>query len=276
MPREPIKRIQRNARQSDSYNDGSAVIPTGPEQSGPVTNAMTERCGSRTDAAHGRMRMEREKMHAKSVHKADTVSLLRARACTLRAKYHRMWRSASNGPVQDFKFTSPEVVGADAERIEILRRNNREHGLRLDSLHASMNPDARKRWERTSKCANKKFVMWEVRDDAVWNELERRKDEVYEHPPGPIVVNTSAGAVSSASGSSACDNTARAVYSSKFYDAVGRIQHEIDEEDVGIVKPSRGECLLVNRTPSLIPAFLAQIPFTWYGSNRANCSGSRR
>ena len=33
MPREPIKRIQRNARPSDAYNDGSAVIPTGPERS---------------------------------------------------------------------------------------------------------------------------------------------------------------------------------------------------------------------------------------------------
>ena len=85
---------------------------------------MMERCGSRTDAAHGRMRMEREQMNAESVHKADTVSLLRARARTLRAKYQRMWRSASNVPVQDFKFTSPEGDGADAKRIEILRRNN--------------------------------------------------------------------------------------------------------------------------------------------------------
>ncbi len=115
---------------------------------------MTERCFSRTVAAHGRMRMEREQMNAENVHKADTVSLLRAQARKLRAKYQRMWRYASNGPVQDFKFTSPEGDGVDAKRIEIFRRNNREHELRLDSLHASMNPDARKRWERANKCVD--------------------------------------------------------------------------------------------------------------------------
>ena len=90
--------------------------------------------------------------------------------------------------------------------------------------------------------------MWGARYDAVWNELERRKDEVHEHPPPPIVVNTSAWAASSASGRRACDYTACAVYSSKFYDDVARIQREIGEENVGIVKPSRGERLLASRT----------------------------
>ncbi len=81
-----IKRIQRNACPSDAHNDGPAVIPTEPEQSNAaydsmrsstmngntstatpketersvsVGNAVIERCGSRTDAAHGCMRMAR-------------------------------------------------------------------------------------------------------------------------------------------------------------------------------------------------------------------------
>ncbi len=81
-----IKRIQRNACPSDTYNDGSAVIPTGPERSdaasnavsssdtnvnastvtprepersGSTANAVMRRCGLRTGVAHGRMLMER-------------------------------------------------------------------------------------------------------------------------------------------------------------------------------------------------------------------------
>ncbi len=77
--------------------------------------------------------MELMKMNAGNVQKSDTVSLLLARARTLRAKDERMWRCASNGPVQDFKPISSEVDAVDAERIEIRRRNNREHELRLDS-----------------------------------------------------------------------------------------------------------------------------------------------
>ena len=71
---------------------------------------------------------------------------------------------------------------------------------------------------------------------------------MHEHPPAPIVVNMSARVASSPSDSSACDNTARAVYSSKFYDEVARIQREMDEEDAGIVKPSRGERPLASQT----------------------------
>ncbi len=36
----PIKRIQRNARPSDAYNDGSAMMSTGPEGSGLPNNAV--------------------------------------------------------------------------------------------------------------------------------------------------------------------------------------------------------------------------------------------
>ncbi len=75
---------------------------------------MALRCGSRIDAAQGRTRMEREQMNADNVHEADITSQLRARSSRLRAKYQRMWRCASNGPVQDFKFTSPEGDGVDA------------------------------------------------------------------------------------------------------------------------------------------------------------------
>ncbi len=84
-----IRRIQRNAGPSDAYNAGSVMIPTGPERSGSaynavrsrdknanastvtlnkpersgyIANAVLERCGWWTNAAHGRMCMEREEL----------------------------------------------------------------------------------------------------------------------------------------------------------------------------------------------------------------------
>ncbi len=115
----PIKCIQRNAHPIDAYNDGSAVIPTGPERSGSIANAVVERCGSRTDAAHWRMRMEREALTPENVHTADTVSLLRARARarTLRAKYEPIRRCHENCKVHNCNFSSPEGGGSDADRI---------------------------------------------------------------------------------------------------------------------------------------------------------------
>ncbi len=64
--------------------------------------------------------------------------------------------------------------------------------------------------------------MWEAKDDAVWEELECHKDEVHEHILTPTL-GISARAASSSASSSAQDNTARAVYSAKFYDDAGRI-----------------------------------------------------
>ncbi len=136
----PIKRIQRNARPSDAYNDRSMFIPSGPERSGSINVASDKHPISQADAAHGRMRMEREQFTPETVHKADTVLLLRERARTLRAKYESMWRCASNGRKIPFDFKSPEGDGTDAEIIEVPRRN--KHEIRLDNLYASMNPAA--------------------------------------------------------------------------------------------------------------------------------------
>ncbi len=88
------------------------------------------------------MRMEREQLKSEKIHNADTVSLLPARERTLRAKYERMWRYASEGGKKDFDFVSPEGDSTDAERIEALRHNNRQHELLLGNLYASMKPVA--------------------------------------------------------------------------------------------------------------------------------------
>ncbi len=164
----PIKRIQRNARPSDAYNDDYAVIATGsersdllydavrssdtrvhvstvtpnePERSSFVTNAWVERCGSKTDAAHGRMRMAREELNPENVHKADTVSLLRARARTLRAKYERMRSCHENYAMHSFNFASPEETSTDAVRIEALRRTSLAQERWLDTTYAMKEGD---------------------------------------------------------------------------------------------------------------------------------------
>ena len=92
-----------------------------------------------------------------------------------------MWRCAENGQKIKFDFVSSEGDGSDAERIEVLRRKNQQHELRLDILYASMTPAAIARWNKANKRAGTKNEMWEARDDAVWNELERRKKEVHVH-----------------------------------------------------------------------------------------------
>ncbi len=147
----PIKRIQRNAHPSDACNDGSAVIPIRsersdsaynallssdtnanastvrpkePDWSGFIANAVVERCGSRKDPAHKRMRTEREALNAENVHTADTVSLLRAWARTLCAKCERIHRPHENYEVQNFNFSSLEVAGSDGDRVIALRQAN--------------------------------------------------------------------------------------------------------------------------------------------------------
>ena len=253
------KRIKPKARPSDAYNDGSAVIPTGPEWSGPINyvaveclesrvdtahgrirtgtsnNLTVERCGSRTDAAHGRMRMEREKLTAQNVRQPDTLPLLRARARTLRAKHERIRRCHEDYATHKFDFKSSEGEGSNADRIMALRHTNSAHDRWLDStfLKLERDPAAIQRWDKANKRAGKKNAMWKARDDAVWHELERRRDEVHMHTPAPSAPVTSARAASFTAGSSSQGNTARAVYSATFYDDVARIQRELDEEDAG-------------------------------------------
>ena len=239
-----LKCIQRNTRPSDAYNDGSVEIATGPERSGSaynavrssdthanasairpkeserslsIVNAVVERCDSRIDAAHGRMRIENVALIPENLPTAATVSLLRARARTLRAKYERMRRCHENYAVHNFNFLSPEGGGSDADCIIALRQTNLAHERWLDSTMALMerDPAALQRWNKANERAGKKNTMWEARDDAIWQELERRRDEVHEHisilAPTIATRAESFSAVSSAQG-----NTARAVYSAKF------------------------------------------------------------
>ncbi len=159
-----------------------------------------------------------------------------------------MWRCAENRQKINFDFVSPEGDGPDAERIEVLRRNTRQHELRLDSLYASMTPVAIARWNKANKRAWAKNKMWEARDHAVWHELERRKNEVQVNETTLSTPSTAARAAGSVAGSRAQGSTAHAVYSAKFYDDVARIQPEMDEEDSGVVMPSHGDRLIAWRT----------------------------
>ncbi len=57
-----------------------------------------------------------------------------------------------------------------------------------------------------------------------------------------------APAQGSTAGISSQDIPARAVYPAEFYQNIARILREMDEEDAGVLKPSRGDCLLASRT----------------------------
>ncbi len=80
---------------------------------------------------------------------------------------------------------------------------------------------------------------------------------MYEHIPIPAPT-IAARATSSSAGSSAQGNAARSVYSAKFYDDVARIQREMDEEDAGIVRPSRGDRLVRAARERTIAVILKQ------------------
>ena len=78
--------------------------------------------------------------------------------------------------------------------------------------------------------------------------MERRKNKLHEHTAVPVTQPISACAATSGAGSSAQGNSARAVYSARFYNGVARIQREMDEQDAGIVKTSRRDRLVASHT----------------------------
>ncbi len=143
--------------------------------------------------------------------------MLCARARRLSAKYERMRRCHENYEVHNFDFSSPEGGGSDADRIVALRQANLAYDRWLHSTMALIerDPAALQRRNKANKRAGKKNAMWEARDDAVWQELERRKDEFHEHIPIPAPT-ISPCATSSFAGSSVQGNTRRAVYSANF------------------------------------------------------------
>ncbi len=227
----PLKRIQRKVRRSDAYNDGSRFIPivnesaAGRERSDLGAALAPESCGSRMDTAQRRVYIEHDRLTPENVHNANTVSLLGARARTLLAKYDRMRHCHENYAKQKFKFSSHEGDGTDPEGINVLRQINLAHLRRFHSIFDAMqrDPAAMKRWEMASKSSGKKNTMWEARDDAVSNELKHRKDDAHEPFTSSTLEPTSACAKSNGAGSSAQENTARAVHSAKSLDDVARI-----------------------------------------------------
>ncbi len=84
----PFKRMQRNARPSDAYNDGSAVIPTGPERLGSMDTASNEHSIPQQvlrTSAYGWFQTTTELSNI-----ADHVPTLHSGACELTGKnYHR-------------------------------------------------------------------------------------------------------------------------------------------------------------------------------------------
>ncbi len=144
-----------------------------------------------------------------------------------------------------FKFSSPKRDGIDIEQINVLSPINYAHESRLDTTFAEMERDSAtmKQWGKANKRARNKHTAWAVRDDAVWNGSKRCENEVDAHSTNSNTQTISARAASGEAGRSAQVNNAREVYSAILLDDVAPIQREVDEEDAGIVKPSRGTVL---------------------------------
>ncbi len=86
--------------------------------------------------------IDREKLPADDFCQADTVSLMRARACTLRAKYEKMRRFHEDYATHKLNLKSPEGNGSGSEQILELRRTNLLHERCLYSTFAKMERDA--------------------------------------------------------------------------------------------------------------------------------------
>ncbi len=110
-----------------------------------------------------------------------------------------MRRCHENYEVHNFNFSSPKGGGSGADQIIALSPTNLAHERWLDATMAFIerDPTALQRWNKANKRAGKKNAMLEARDDAEWEDLERRKGEVHENMLTPVPALSARAASSS-------------------------------------------------------------------------------
>lgn len=219
-------RIAKISRARAPLIDGATLRPPGHSPSG-IARAI-------------RFEMMKEELKAENVHRASTLTLLRARARNIRATYERLWRCWSGNPIKPFVFDSLEGDGDEASRISKLREYVDAHVRVVEDLRAKIERDeeANRRWKKANRGSGRLARMLRERDAAVIAELGRRQ-----HEP-----DTTVSASANVTATTEPGPSARALYPATFADDVARIQREMDAEEAGVKKPSRGDRIAASRT----------------------------
>ena len=218
-------RIKKNKRGCDRYVDGVTL-----SEPGVGENIRTARAV--------RIEMSKEEVTAANVRNASTLTLLRIRARNIRSVYERLWRCHVDGNRVPFLYDSKEGNGDDNARLQELRHYIAQHVRVVEDLRAKVerSPRSKAAWKKCNKGGGSRKRMFLERDAAVVQELSRREEE--EGAEGARAPTASNGAERSAP---------IVLYPKQYAVDVARIQKELDAEDYGVAKPSRGEKLVAAR-----------------------------
>ena len=218
-------RIKKNKRGVDRYVNG-------------VTLREPELRASVRTARAVRTEMSKEEVTAANVRDASTLTLLRIRARNIRSVYERLWRCHVDGVKVPFLYDSKEGDNDDDSRIKELRDYIIRHVRVVEDLRAKVerSPRSKAAWKKCNKGGGSRKRMFLEREAAVVHELSRRDREEADGARAPEE-------------STRLERSMPVVLYPKQYAAdVARVQKEMDAEDHGVVKPSRGEKLVAART----------------------------
>ena len=218
------ERIKKNKRDSDRYVDGVILRELGVGTSVHTVRAV-------------RTGMSKEEVTAANVRNASNLILLRIRARNIRSVYERLWRCHVDCDKFPFLYDSKEGGGEDDARVKELRDYVAQHVRVVEDLRTKVerSPRSKAAWKKCNKGGGSRRRMCLERDAAVVRELSLCKQE---ETDGARALKAS----------TRVERSAPIVLYPKQYAAdVARLQRELDAEDHGIVKPSRGEKLVAAR-----------------------------
>ena len=226
MNKIPVKdgRIKRNKRGLDRYVDGATLCEPGVGESIRTARAV-------------RIEVSKEEVTVANVRNASTLTLLRIRARNIRSVYERLCRYHVEFTRVPFLYDSKEGDGDDNERIQKLRYYISQHVRVVEDFRAKVerSPRLKAAWKKCNKKGGSRRRMFLEREAAVVQELSRREGEKTEGaraPTAPIGSERSTPVV---------------LHPKQYATDVARIQRELDAEDHGIKKPSRGKKLVAAR-----------------------------
>jgi len=190
-----------------------------------------------------RQELVKEEVTAANVRSATSLTLMRLRARTLRATYEKLWRCFANNERVPFVYSSHEGEGSDGERMENLRKYISAHVRRVEDLRTLVerNSSTKSRWKKANKGGGKRARMFAEREAAVIAELQYRETN-----------GTIGEEEMDARATSPVDDSAKTVtpvlYPAAYAADIARIEREMEAEEEGVKKPSRGEKLTSART----------------------------
>ena len=207
-------------RGSDRYFDGVTLREPGVGEGIRIARAV-------------RIGMSKEEFTAANVRNASTLTRLRIRARNIRSAYERLWRCHVDCNRVLFLYDSKEGDCDENARIQELRDYIAQHLCVVEDIRAKVERSTRSKaaWKKCNKGGGSRRRVCLELDAAVVQELSRREEEETEsacEPTAPIRSERSTPVV---------------LYPKRYAADIARIQKELDAEDYGIKKPSRGEKL---------------------------------